>query len=74
MFPLQRQKRNTSFYVRPVSKGSRPRGTWRAFFVTRLHDEFHDVPFDMVDAKDVEPALRGQHGVALIKLVEVAFS
>ena len=41
-------------------------------YVRRLHDEFHDVLFDQVYAKDVDPALRGQHGVAFIKLKEGA--
>ena len=41
-------------------------------FVKRLQEEFHDVLFDQVYAKDVDPKLRGPHGVASIKLKEGA--
>ena len=41
-------------------------------FVKRLQEEFHDVLFDQVYARDIDPALRGPHGVAHIKLNEGA--
>ena len=41
-------------------------------FVEKLQEEFHDVLFDQVYAKDVDPALRGPHGIAYIKLKEGA--
>ena len=41
-------------------------------FMEKLKDEFHDVLFHQVYAKDVDPTLRGPHGVAYIKLKEGA--
>ena len=41
-------------------------------FVIRLQEEFHDVLFDQVFARDVDPCLRGPHGIAFIKLKEGA--
>ena len=41
-------------------------------FVEKLKEEFYDVLFDQVYARDVDPTLRGPHGMAYIKLKDGA--